>query len=226
MADLIRTDIGIPMMAQLPGRREELVNALTHGLGVLASLAGGAVVITLAARVGDLWQLVGIAVYSVSLVLLYSASTLYHAVQHRIRKSRLRMFDHCAIYLLIAGTYTPFLLGALRGAWGWTLLGAVWSLALGGIVYKLFLLGRFPRVSTGTYLALGWLALAALPIMWSALSIAALLWLFAGGLAYTVGTLFFHSRRIPYAHAIWHGFVLLGSGCHFVAVLLQILPAV
>jgi hemolysin III len=212
------------MMTQLPGRREEVVNALTHGLGVAASVAGGTVVITLAAHVGDLWQLVGIVVYSVSLVLLYSASTLYHAAQHRIKKSRLRIFDHCAIYCLIAGTYTPFLLGALRGAWAWTLLGAVWSLALGGIVYKLFLRGRFPGLSTGTYLALGWLALAALPIMWSAVSIATLLWLLAGGLAYTVGTLFFHSRRIPYSHAIWHGFVLLGSGCHFVAVLLQVLP--
>jgi hemolysin III len=212
------------MMEQFPGRREEVVNALTHGLGVLASIAGGAVVITLAARFGDLWQLVGIAVYSVSLVVLYSASTLYHAVQHKIRKSRLRILDHCAIYLLIAGTYTPFLLGPLHGVWTWALLGAVWGLALVGIVYKLFLLGRFPRLSTGTYLALGWLALAALPIMWNALSIAALLWLLAGGLAYTVGTLFFHSRRIPYAHAIWHGFVLLGSGCHFVAVLLQVLP--
>jgi hemolysin III len=223
-ADFIRPDNEILLMAQLSGYSEEVVNALTHGLGVLASIAGGAVVITLAARGGDLWQLGGIIVYSVSLVLLYSASTLYHAVQHRIRKSRLRMLDHCAIYLLIAGTYTPFLVGTLRGAWAWTLLGAVWSLALGGIVYKLFLLGRFPRLSTATYLALGWLGLAALPIMWSALSVAALLWLLAGGLAYTVGTLFFHNRRIRYAHAIWHSFVLLGSGCHFVAVLLQILP--
>jgi hemolysin III len=212
------------MMTQLPDRREEVVNALTHGLGILASLAGGAVVITLAARFGDVWQLVGVVVYSVSLVLLYSASTLYHAAQQGTVKSRLRLFDHSAIYFLIAGTYTPFLLGALRGAWGWTLLGAVWSLAFGGIVYKLFLLGRFPRLSTGTYLALGWLALAALPLMLKALSIAVLLWLLAGGLAYTAGTLFFHSRRIPYAHGIWHGFVLLGSGCHFVAVLLQVLP--
>jgi hemolysin III len=204
-------------------RREEIVNALTHGLGVLASIAGGVVVITLAARFGDFWQLVGVVVYSASLILLYSASTFYHAVQHRIGKARLRVLDHCAIYILIAGSYTPFLLGALRGAWGWTLLGTVWSLALAGIVYKLFLLGRWPLFSTATYLALGWLALVVLPDMVSALSVAALLWLLAGGLAYTGGTFFFHSR-IPYAHAIWHCFVLLGSGCHFVAVLLQVLP--
>ena len=211
-------------MTQLPGRREEAVNALTHGLGVLMSIIGAAVLITLGARFGDPWQLAGIIIYCVSLVLLYGASTLYHAAQHGIGRSRLRAFDHCAIYLLIAGTYTPFLLGALRGAWAWMFLGVVWSLALGGVVYKLFLVGRFPRFSTGTYLALGWLALAVLPLMLSALSVAALLWLLGGGLAYTVGTLFFHSRRIPYAHGIWHGFVLLGSGCHFVAVLLQVLP--
>jgi hemolysin III len=191
---------------------------------VLTSIIGAAVLITLGARFGDPWQLAGIIVYCVSLVLLYSASTLYHAAQQGLGRSRLRTFDHCAIYLLIAGTYTPFLLGALRGAWAWTFLGIVWSLALGGVVFKLFLVGRFPRFSTGTYLALGWLALAVLPLMLSGLSVPALLWLLAGGLAYTIGTLFFHNHRVPYAHGIWHGFVLLGSACHFVAVLLQVLP--
>lgn len=204
--------------------REEAINVLTHGLGALASIAGGIAVITAAARFGDLWQLAGIVVYCVSLVLLYSASTLYHAARAEIRKSRLRVLDHCAIYLLIAGTYTPFLLGALRGAWAWTLLGVVWALALGGVVYKLFLWGRSPRLSTATYLALGWLGLAALPLMLSSLSATVLLWLLAGGLAYTAGTPFFHSSRIPYAHGIWHLFVLAGSGCHFVAVFLQVLP--
>ena len=212
-------------MEQQSSRREEIVNALTHGVGVLASTAGGAVLVTLAARFGDLWQVLGTAVYSISLVLLYSASTLYHAVRRRVARARLRVFDHCAIYVLIAGTYTPFMLGALRGAWGWTLLAVVWTLALGGIVYKLFLLGRYPRLSTAMYLAMGWLALAAFPAMLRVLPAATLLWLAAGGLAYTVGTLFFHSRRVPYAHAIWHGFVLAGSACHFVAVLTQVLPA-
>ena len=215
-----------PKTTQLPARREELVNALTHGLGALASLVGGAVVIALSVRVGDRFQLAGMVVYTISLVLLYTASTLYHAARDGVGKSRLRMVDHCAIYCLIAGTYTPFLLGALRGAWGWTLLTAIWGLALAGIIYKLFLLGRFPLLSTASYLALGWVALAALPLMLGTLSVGALTWLLAGGLAYSFGTLFFHSRRIPYAHGIWHGFVLLGSGCHFVAVLLQVLPVV
>ena len=203
---------------------EEWINALTHGFGAIASTVGGAVLVSLAVRFGDLWQILGASIYSASLVLLYSASTLYHAVQHQVAKARLRILDHCAIYLLIAGTYTPFALGVLRGPWGWTLLAVIWTLALGGIVYKLFLLGRFPRLSTGMYLAMGWLAVLMLPSMLRHLPISTLLWLLVGGLAYTGGTLFFHSRR-PYAHPVWHGFVLTGSACHFIAVLSQVLPA-
>ena len=206
-------------------RAEEWVNAATHGLGAVASTVGGAILISLALHVGDPWQVLGISVYAASLVLLYSASTLYHAVHHQIAKARLRVFDHCAIYLLIAGTYTPFTLGVLRGAWGWTMLAIVWSLALAGIVYKLFFLGRFPRLSTAMYLAMGWLGLALVPSLLRMLPTSTLLWLLAGGLAYTAGTIFFHSRRIPYAHAIWHGFVLTGSTCHFVAILSQVAPA-
>ena len=206
-------------------RGEEWVNAATHGLGAVASAAGGAVLISLALHVGDAWQILGISVYAASLVLLYSASTLYHAVRHEIAKARLRVFDHCAIYLLIAGTYTPFTLGVLRGTWGWTMLATVWSLAVAGILYKLFFLGRFPRLSTAMYLAMGWLGLALVPPLLRMLPTSTLLWLLAGGLAYTAGTVFFHSRRIPYAHAIWHGFVLAGSACHFVAILSQVGPA-
>lgn len=212
------------MTIQLPSRREEVVNALTHGAGILMSLIGAAVLITHSVRLGDAWQLTGVVIYCVSLLLLYTASTLYHAVKQESGKTRLKIFDHCAIYLLIAGTYSPFLLGALRGPWAWSFLGIVWGLALGGVVYKLFLVGRFPRFSTGTYLALGWLVVAMLPLMISSLSVAALLWLLAGGVAYTAGTFFYHNHRIPYAHGIWHCFVLLGSGCHFAAILLQVLP--
>lgn len=211
-------------MEQSRENREEVANAITHGLGALASLTGGVALVALAARFGDAWQLLSVLVYSLSLVLLYSASTLYHAVRHEPAKARLRVFDHCAIYLLIAGTYTPFAVGALRGAWGWTLLGLVWALALGGIIYKISMLGRHPRLSTCTYLGMGWLAVLALPTLARVLPSATLLWLVAGGLSYTAGTLFFHSRRIRYAHAIWHGFVLVGSACHFVAILTQILP--
>lgn len=201
--------------------KEELANALTHGIGVLASVIGGAVIIALAMRSADGWRLAGVLVYSVTLVMLYSASTLYHLARRESTRSRLRLLDHCAIYLLIAGSYTPFTLVSMRGRWGWVLLAGVWALAAAGIVYKLFLLGRFPRLSTGTYLAMGWLGVLTLPALVRALPLSAVLWLVAGCAAYTVGTVFFHSRRIPYAHAIWHGFVLLGSACHYVAVVLQ-----
>ena len=204
---------------------EEWVNALTHGFGAAASTVGGAALVWLALRAGDVWQLVGISIYSLSLVLLYSASTLYHAVRSAIAKARLRVFDHCAIYLLIAGTYTAFALGTLRGERGWWLLALLWTLAAAGVVYKLFLLERFPLFSTGMYLTMGWLGVLALPSIVRLLPASTLFWLVAGGIAYTAGTIFFHAERLRYAHAIWHGFVLTGSACHFMAVLSQLLPA-
>jgi len=205
--------------------REEVASALTHGLGALASVAGGAVLVTLAAVFGDAWQVVGASVFCASLVLLYTASTLYHAVWHRVARPRLQVFDHCAIYVLIAGTYTPFTLVGLRGGWGWTLFGVVWGLAAAGVVFKLFCTGRFRRLSTFIYLGMGWMAVVATGPMLRAVPVSALLWLVAGGLSYTVGTYFYLNRRIPYAHAIWHLFVLGGSVCHFVAVLSQVLPS-
>ena len=201
---------------------EELASAVTHGAGIIASIVGGAVLITLAALSGSPWQITGAAVFAVSLVLLYSASTAYHFARGVVAKRRLRTFDHCAIFILIAGTYTPFTLTALRGSWGWTLFGIVWGLALAGIVFKLFFIGRFPRVSTAIYIGMGWLiVLAAVPLA-RALDPAVLTLLVIGGLAYTGGTAFYHSRRVPYAHAVWHLFVLSGSVCHAVAVGLQI----
>jgi hemolysin III len=202
---------------------EELLNTVTHGVGALASTVAGSVLVTLAALFGDLWQLLGAAVYSVSLLLLFSASTLYHAVRHQVAKARLRVVDHAAIYVLIAGTYTPFTLVALRGRWGWTLLTVVWTLAAAGIVFKLFCTGRFPRLSTATYLAMGWLAVLAAGPLLRSVPLETLLWLAAGGLAYTAGIFFFHNRRLPFAHTIWHLFVLAGSACHFVAVTMQVL---
>jgi hemolysin III len=203
--------------------REEVASALTHGLGVVASAAGGAVLVTLAVLYGDAWQVVGASVFCASLVLLYTASTLYHAVRHRIARARLQVFDHCAIYVLIAGTYTPFTLVGLRGGWGWTLFGVVWGLATAGVVFKLFCTGRFRRLSTAIYLAMGWMVVVAAGPMLRSLDVSTLLWLAAGGLTYTAGTFFYLSRR-RYAHAIWHLFVLGGSVCHFVAVLSQVLP--
>ena len=203
--------------------RDEIASALTHGLGAVAALAGGAVLITLAAIHGDGWQLGASIVFGVSLLLLYVASTLYHSIQHPVAKGRLKVFDHCAIYVLIAGTYTPFTLIGLRGAWGWSLFAVIWSLAVAGVVFKLFFTGRFKLVSTLVYIAMGWLVLVAIVPMTRALDAWALGWLFGGGIAYTAGTFFYMSRRIPYAHTIWHSFVIGGSACHFLAVTGQVL---
>jgi hemolysin III len=204
--------------------KEELLNALTHGVGALAGLAGGGVLITLAAIYGNAWQIVGAVVFVVALVLLYTASTLYHAIQHAVAKSRLQVFDHCAIYVLIAGTYTPFALVGIQGVWGWTLFGLAWGLAAVGIVFKLFFTGRFPKLSTALYIAMGWMVVVAIKPMLAALSPVMLLWLLAGGLFYTAGTYFYLRDHKRYAHAIWHLFVLGGSICHYVAVLLQVVP--
>jgi hemolysin III len=193
--------------------------------GTTAALAGGAVLVTLAALHGDGWQLAGAIVFGVALLLLYIASTLYHAIQHPVAKGRLKVFDHCAIYLLIAGTYTPFTLVGLRGPVGWRLFAAIWALALAGVVFKLFYTGRFKRLSTLIYLAMGWLIVVAAKPMLAALDAWTLGWLLAGGLSYTLGTVFYHRPRMRYSHAVWHLFVLGGSLCHYVAVMAQVLPA-
>ena len=202
--------------------RDEIANALTHGLGAAAALAGGAVLITLAAIHGDGWQLAGAIVFGITLLLLYTASTLYHAIQHPIAKGRLKVFDHCAIYLLIAGTYTPFTLIGLRGPWGWGLFAAIWTLAIFGVVFKLFYTGRFKKLSTLIYIAMGWLVLVAAKPMLSSLDGWTLGWLLAGGVFYTLGTVFYHRESIPYAHAIWHLYCIAGSVCHYVAVMAQV----
>lgn len=205
-------------------RREELASALTHGAGLVAAVAGAAALVTYSALRGDVWSIVGTAVFGATLVLLYAASTLYHASRGARCRARLRVADHCAIYLLIAGTYTPFTLVGLRGGWGWSLFGVVWALAVAGVGFKLFCTGRFPRLSTALYVAMGWMVVVAAGPMTRLLSPVTLAWLVAGGVAYTAGTAFYHSRRIPYAHAVWHLFVMAGSACHFVAVATQVAP--
>lgn len=203
--------------------REELANTWTHGLGATAALVGGSILITLAALHGDAWQLAGAIVFGLCLLLLYLASTLYHAIADPVAKARLKVFDHCAIYLLIAGTYTPFTLIGLRGPWGWGLFAAIWSLALAGVVFKLFFTGRFKVLSTGIYIAMGWLVLVAIKPLFDALDAWTLGWLFAGGVAYTAGTVFYHRPSLRYSHAIWHLFVVTGSVCHYIAVMAQVL---
>ena len=206
---------------------EEIANSITHGAGLMASLAAVPVLVLAAAGRQDPWQLVGGVVFGVTLVLLYLASTLYHALPVCRAKGVLRVLDHSAIYLLIAGTYTPFTLGPLRGPWGWTLLGIVWGLALFGIVAKLTVGVRFPRLSTVLYVGMGWLIVVAIQPLVTHLSGGGLAWLVAGGLFYTGGVPFYVTdTRLRYGHALWHLFVVAGSTCHFLAVLWHAVPRV
>jgi hemolysin III len=204
--------------------RDELANAITHALGVALALAGLAVLVTLGSLRGSARQIVSYSIYGATLVLLYAASTAYHSVRLPQAKRMLRTLDHIAIYLLIAGTYTPFALISLRGAWGWSLLGIIWTLAATGVVFKVFFIGRFPRTSAIVYLGMGWLALVAFRQLFMHLPPAGLILLFAGGLCYSLGVVFFALDHRRFHHAIWHLFVLAGSICHFFAVLASTLP--
>jgi len=205
-----------------PPRVEELANALTHGIGLLASLAALPILVLASMRAADVLQIVGAAVYGTTLVTLYAASTAYHAVSPSPTKAVLRRVDHSAIYLLIAGTYTPFALGPLRGAWGWALLCAVWSMAIVGVVAKSLRGVRTPWLSTTLYVAMGWFAVVAIDPLIARVGWDGVVWLLAGGLCYTGGVAFHATdQRVRFGHAVWHVFVLAGSGCHFVAVLLH-----
>lgn len=200
---------------------EEFVNSLTHGVGVIGSITATVLLVIMSALYGTAWHVVTSAIFGTTLILLYSASTLYHTVRSESAKTRLRVLDHSAIYLLIAGTYTPFLLVGLRGPWGWSLFGIVWGLALAGVVFKLYFTGRFNKLSTAIYIFMGWVCVIAARPMIRELEPVTLGWLLAGGILYTAGTAFFHSTR-RYAHAVWHLFVLAGSVCHAIAVGTQI----
>ena len=210
-------------MNSLREHQEEIANALTHGIGVVLAVGGGAVLITLAALFAGVREIIGVAVFAAALVLLYTASTLYHLARRPELKSKLKILDHCAIFLLIAGTYTPFTIAAMQGGWGWSLFGVIWGLAVVGIVLKLFFTGRFRYLSTATYVGMGWLVVVAFVPLTQAVTPVALGWLIAGGVFYTAGTLFYHNHRLPYSHAIWHLFVLVGSICHFTAVAAQLI---
>lgn len=200
--------------------REELANALTHGVGFVASLVGVPILVLSALSRGELLAVIGASVFGATLIALYAASTLYHAVPHQTLKQRLRVADHAAIYLLIAGTYTPFTLGVLRGAWGWTLFGFVWTLAALGVFFKVVLgSGRFPKASTAIYLAMGWVIILAIKPMIANMDSAGLWLLIAGGLCYTGGVVFYIDKRRAWTHPVWHLFVLGGSVCHYFAVL-------
>ena len=204
--------------------REELANTVTHGVGLLASLVGLPILVLAAMARGERLMVIGASVFGATLVALYAASTLYHAIPHPSLKQRLRVLDHAAIYLLIAGTYTPFTLGVLRGAWGWSLFGIVWTLAALGVLFKLKFGPRFQRASTAMYIAMGWVIIIALKPLMDALPSAGLMLLGAGGLLYTGGCVFYLAKR-SWSHPVWHLFVLGGSACHFFAVLWYAAPA-
>ncbi|XID74428.1 hemolysin III family protein [Alkanindiges sp. WGS2144] len=204
--------------------KEERINALTHALGALLALIAG--ILLLKKGLGSLTtaQSTGLIIYSLSMVILFLASTLYHGIQSAKARTFLKQLDHSAIYLLIAGTYTPFLTISLHGLKAQILLWTLWGLAALGIVFKLFFIHQFPRVSLAAYLIMGWLALLVLPDIYHALPRAGLYWLIAGGLSYTLGTVFYAAKRYPYTHAIWHLFVLMGAACHCLAIYFYVLP--
>lgn len=198
---------------------EEVANSVSHGLGLVLAIAAVPILVVAAMRVGKASFIVGVSVFAASMVMLYLASTLYHSITNEGAKRVARLFDHSAIFLLIAGTYTPFTLGVLRGPWGWTLLGIVWSLAAIGLTLKVVVGTRHSWISMALYLAMGWLAVIAIKPMLMYVPLPGIILIVAGGLAYTGGLGFLAARRMPYSHFIWHLFVIAGTTCHFFAVL-------
>jgi hemolysin III len=203
---------------------EEIANSVIHGLGVILAIGGLGVLTAFASLRGNAWHIVSCSVFGATLIILYTTSTLYHSIPNRRAKAVLRVLDHSAIFLLIAGTYTPFSLVSLRGPWGWSLFGVIWGLAVLGIVFKATMLRRWPVASVVLYLVMGWVAIVAIRPMLENVAPGGLALLLAGGLAYTAGVVFYAWKRLPYHHAIWHAFVLAGSTCHFFAVLLFVVP--
>jgi len=199
---------------------EEIANSVSHGVGLVGVLAVAPFLMGAAVKDGSAWAPVGAGVFLATAALLYLASTLYHALAGTRARRLFQVLDHAAIFLLIAGTYTPFTLGVLRGGLGWTLFGIVWSLAAGGILLKSVAGMRRPALSTALYVGMGWLALIVARPLWLAVPIQGLIWLLAGGVAYTAGVIFFAAdHRVRYSHFVWHVFVLAGTACHAVAVL-------
>ena len=200
----------------------ERFNSISHLIGAALALAGSVVLIVLAARLGDPWKIVSFSVYGVMLITLYVFSTLYHSMRGPV-KNVLRKFDHCSIYLLIAGTYTPFALVSLRGGWGWSIFGVIWALAVLGIVQEIWLAKGARIMSLVIYVLMGWLALVAVVPLWRALTPAGFAWLAAGGAGYTLGIVFYVlDHRVRHGHGLWHLFVIGGSFCHFFTVLLYV----
>ena len=198
---------------------EELVNSITHGIGTVLSIAGLAILVLLATLYGNDWHIVSFSIFGSTLVILYAASTLYHSFSNPSVKLVFKKLDHCAIFLLIAGTYTPFMLVSLRGAWGWSIFGIIWMLAIVGIITKSISVLRFKRLSVASYLCMGWRVLIVIKQVLNEIPHTSLILLFIGGISYTAGVIFFAWRKMPFNHGVWHIFVLCGSVLHYFSVL-------
>jgi hemolysin III len=205
-------------------RNEELANTITHGIGAILSVIGLFLLVNYAAQHGDAYHITSVTIFGATLILLYGMSTLYHWFEHPDLKRIFRILDHSCIYLLIAGSYTPFTLVTMRGPWGWTMLAVIWTLAIAGVIFKLFYTGHFDLISTGLYIGMGWIAVFSLKPLLESTPIGGLILLVVGGVLYTGGTAFYLWEKLPYNHAVWHGFVMGGSFCHFMAVYYYVLP--
>jgi hemolysin III len=199
-------------------RGEEIANSISHGVGAIAAITGAVILMVMTVRRDSVSQIVGNGVFATTMVLVYVTSTLYHSMTRERAKHVFRVLDHSAIFLLIAGTYTPFTLGVLRGPWGWSLLAVVWGLAILGIVLTATSGIRYPTLSTVVYVAMGWLFVVGVKPLWTNMDPWGMVWLLAGGVSYTGGVAFFAADRIRYGHLVWHLFVIAGTTCHYIAV--------
>ena len=205
-------------------KKEEKLNVISHAIGLVLSVIALVLLVVFASLEGSTWHIVSFSIYGASLIVLYSASTFYHYVQNPNLRRKLNIFDHAAIYILIAGTYTPFTLVVLKGWIGWTIFGVSWGLALTGVILKIFFTGKYDKISTIAYVLMGWLIIFAIKPLISNFTIDGLIWLLVGGIFYTVGALLYSLKKLNYNHAIFHIFVLLGSFCHFIAIFFYVLP--
>ncbi|WP_136808662.1 PAQR family membrane homeostasis protein TrhA [Desulfosediminicola flagellatus] len=203
---------------------EELANSITHGVGLLLAIAGLGVLTAFASVFGTVWHIVSCSIYAGTMIMLYMASTLYHSIPWEKAKAVFRILDHSSIFLLIAGTYTPFTLVSLRGPWGWWLFGTIWGLAVVGILMEIFLPKNLRFVTIGFYVAMGWTIVVAIKPMLAVVAPGGLMLLLAGGLCYTLGVPFYIKKSIPFNHAIWHLFVLAGTIFQFFSILLYVIP--
>ena len=201
---------------------EEIANSITHGIGVALSVVALVLLVVFASKYGDIWRIVSFSVYGATLFFLYLASTLYHSFTNKRVKSFFRILDHSSIYLLIAGTYTPVTLVSMRGPWGWTIFGLIWAMAIGGIITKIFLMGKYKIVSVILYVVMGWFIIIAFKPMLQMVPKGLIIWLFIGGASYTLGLIFYARKKVPYFHFIWHLLVLGGSISHFLGMLIHL----